>query len=436
MVTGVTAQDNSPYSRYGIGDLSPNTNIFNRAMGGISAAYANPLSVNYLNPASYAAFIINKNIATGEVYSGRVVLDVGINLDSRTLRETNNPVKFTSPNTFFSYLNVGLPIKKNWGASFGLRPVSKVSYRVVRTELLTDPVNQTNIDTALTEFSGNGGSYLASFGTGFAIKKLRIGFNFGYLFGKKDYSSKRTIVNDTVTYARANYETAGSFGNIYWNGGLQYVIDLKNHATLTLGAYGNLEQKINAYQDRKIETFSRDANGQDLRIDSVYEENDVKGKIIYPSGFGAGILYEKQVDFEKKTGGWLVGADYSGAKWSNYRYYGVSDSVQDNWEIRVGGQIQPFPGRNYWSNVTYRGGFFVGEDYLKFDNKLPVYGFSLGVGLPMAFNRQVPGQVSNINLSFEYIKRGNNTNLIKENLFRFSLGFSLSDNWFGRRKYD
>ena len=34
------AQDNSPYSRYGLGDLHPNTNILNRGMAGLSAAYS------------------------------------------------------------------------------------------------------------------------------------------------------------------------------------------------------------------------------------------------------------------------------------------------------------------------------------------------------------------------------------------------------------
>ena len=31
------AQENSPYSRYGLGDLAPNHNVFSRGMGGISA---------------------------------------------------------------------------------------------------------------------------------------------------------------------------------------------------------------------------------------------------------------------------------------------------------------------------------------------------------------------------------------------------------------
>ena len=54
----------------------------------------------------------------------------------------------------------------------------------------------------------------------------------------------------------------------------------------------------------------------------------------------------------------------------------------------------------------------------------------------MAISRQAPNQATFINLAIEYVKRGNNDNQLKENLFRFSLGFSLSDIWFIKRKYE
>jgi hypothetical protein len=98
--------------------------------------------------------------------------------------------------------------------------------------------------------------------------------------------------------------------------------------------------------------------------------------------------------------------------------------------------LRPVPKRNYFSNVAYRAGFFIGPDYIKVDKKLPVFGATLGLGLPLAQSRQAPGQATVINMAFEFIKRGNNDNLLKENLFRFSLGFSLSDVWFVKRKYD
>ena len=50
----LTAQENSPYSRYGIGDISPNHNILTRGMGGISAGIADNFSVNFTNPASFS----------------------------------------------------------------------------------------------------------------------------------------------------------------------------------------------------------------------------------------------------------------------------------------------------------------------------------------------------------------------------------------------
>ena len=38
----LNAQDNSPYSRFGLGDLHPGSNIYNRGMAGLSAAYSDP----------------------------------------------------------------------------------------------------------------------------------------------------------------------------------------------------------------------------------------------------------------------------------------------------------------------------------------------------------------------------------------------------------
>ena len=113
------------------------------------------------------------------------------------------------------------------------------------------------------------------------------------------------------------------------------------------------------------------------------------------------------------------------------------DSVRNSWELRVGGQLTPYPqDRNYFSNITYRAGFFVGPDYIQVGNKLTRIGGSFGMGLPMALNRQAINQFTIINVAFEFSKRGNSSNLLRENLFRLSLGFSLSDIWFAKRKYD
>jgi hypothetical protein len=126
-------------------------------------------------------------------------------------------------------------------------------------------------------------------------------------------------------------------------------------------------------------------------------------------------------------------------KWSDYRIYGQPDSLRNKWELRVGGELRPSLGaarKSYWGNVAYRMGFFMGPDYVKVDGNLPVFGVSLGAGLPLKNWNRLNNQVTIINLAFEFIKRGNNSNLLKENLFRLSFGFSLSDLWFAKKKYE
>ena len=434
----INAQDNSPYSRYGLGDISPNTNIVNRGMGSFSAAYADPLSINFTNPASYASFLAYSEERSRKSVSGRVLFDVGLNITNHTLREGSTANKFASSDILFSYLQVGLPVKKNWGLSFGLRQLTRIGYKIDRFERLFDSNTGLPIDSAATEFSGDGGVFLATIGTGFAIRNFTIGVNVGYLFGKKEYDTKRLFINDTVAYNSSHHSTKTSFGKVYANGGIQYKIDLSKKLLLRLGAYGSLQQKLNAQQDILRETIVGTPTAGDLRLDSVYEQKGVKGQIIYPAGYGFGFVLEKKPDLQNnKYGNWLIGADFVTNNWSEYRYYGTIDSVQDNWELRVGGQIRPEPKKNYFSNVNYRGGLFIGQDYVHVENKLPLFGLSFGLGLPVAnYSNLARNQASFINLAFEYVKRGNNSDLMKENIFRISVGLSLTDIWFSKHKYD
>jgi hypothetical protein len=447
--TFVFAQDNSPYSRYGLGDFVPNTHIINRAMGGVSAAFNNSLSINFNNPASYSAFLTYMEERTKKSLYGRVLFDVGLNFDDHSLKEKNSTQKFSSSNAIFSYMQVGVPVKNNWGLNFGLRQISRIGYDLFRSERLFDPISGNMIDSVLTEFKGDGGSSLASAGTGFSIldksigdpkdnrrQSLSLGLNFGYLFGKKEYSTKRIFVNDTVNYKSSSHSTKTGFGNVFFNFGIQYRVDLQNNFQLNLGAYGNMKQTLNGNQDIVRETFVPSTNG-DIRLDSVYEQSGIKGKITYPANYTIGFFLAKKPDEKnKKIGTWLLGADFIQTQWSQYRFYNAIDSVKNNWELRIGGEIRPQPKSNYFSNVSYRGGFFVGTDYILVGNKLPLFGASFGLGLPLAnYNRLAQGQASIINLSLEYIKRGNNSNLLKDNIFRLSIGLSFSDLWFAKRRY-
>ncbi|MBO9660872.1 MAG: hypothetical protein J7527_18765, partial [Chitinophagaceae bacterium] len=195
-----------------------------------------------------------------------------------------------------------------------------------------------------------------------------------------------------------------------------------------------------ASQDVIRETYYYDQTLGNTRIDSAYESKDVKGKIVYPSSFTVGFALRRNFDFEQKKGDWLVGVDLVRNNWDEFRNYGAIDpTVKSNWQVRVGGQVRPFPEANYFSNVAYRAGFFVGPDYVQVDNqKLNTWGASVGFGLLVSnFSRTTaPNQVTVINLALEYSRRGNNESALKESMFRVSIGLSLSDLWFMKRKYD
>ena len=248
LVGVVNAQDNSPYSRYGIGDLVPQTNIITRSMGGITAAYIDNLSVNFNNPAAFASFQSFREKRSKKMASGRAVADFGVNVDRRNLQQPGNSNNFVASNALFSYVQVGVPLRQGWGMGFGIRPVSRISYNIYRNERLYDPISGNNIDSSSTLFQGDGGSYLASLGTGFNIyqrerkgleEKLSVGFNVGYLFGRKDFSSRRSLINDSVLYAQANYQTLTNYSNLVFTAGFQYRLPITSTLAVTIGALRN-----------------------------------------------------------------------------------------------------------------------------------------------------------------------------------------------------
>ena len=422
------AQDNSPWSRYGLGDLVPSGNIANRGMGGVSAAYTDFQAINFLNPASYGSF-----------GAQRAIFDVGLDINSRTLRNPGGS-NYTSSNAYIPYIAAGFQIKPQkskmgWGLVFGLRPITKVSYNIVsRTRISAG-------DSMATQYEGNGGSYQAFAGTGIAIKNFSIGVNGGYRFGSKDYSTRVFLLNDTVPdrYTPGIKDVKNNFGGAFAELGLQYRIPFNKTTSLTLGAYGSLQSKMKVRKDEKFESaFLAGESGIITRIDSVFQESDVRGTIEYPSSYGFGIMYDA-TDKSKLS----IGADFTTTKWKDYRYFNTADLLQNSWQIKAGAQFIPniqAEGKRtgYWSSVVYRAGFnYSLEPYTVTGNDMKSYGVSLGIGLPIRrFTFADINRSNFVNAAVEFGQRGNKTSPLRENYFRFSLGFCLSDVWFIKRKYD
>ena len=406
------AQENSPYSRYGLGDLIPAQNILSRSMGGLSTAFTDYQAVNFSNPASYTGLKIT-------------TLDIGLDYTSRTLRTLNPPKKFTSANLVPSYVQIGLPLskKREWGMNLGLRPVSRINYEIfTRTRV-------PNVDSIQYKYVGYGGSYQAYMGMAYGTKSLSVGFNAGYMFGNKEYSTRVSFINDTVKYKSTSSTDTSNFGGLFLNLGVQYKIKLSKQYTLRLGATANLQSTLNATRSITRETIDFSPTVGIVVVDSIYKGQNQKGEIIYPSSWTAGFMIERN---EK----WMAGAEINVDKWGDYRYYGEADKLKNSFMARVGGQFMPDnKSTKYWNRVVYSAGFMIGTDPIFYSKRVGYYAFTFGTRLPVRRSGYT-NQYTTVNTAFEIGFRGNKTNEISENIFRFSLGLNLSDVWFIKRKYE
>ena len=427
------AQENSPYSRFGMGDLVPSQSISSRSMGGISAGFIDifPIgkvttSLNINNPASLG-------------YLKSTIFDFGVEVDRKTLRSNTTPQKYTAKNAIISYFQLGLPIstpkmlKKDMsmGLSFGLRPVTKVNYRIVAGTYLR------GIDTVGTLYEGTGGINQVNISSGLRIKKFNIGVTAAYNFGNKETSSKREfLVDDSLRYSSSNQVVQTNFNGLSTTIGTQYAFLLKDSANIIIGATANLQHSLNGKRDKLDETFIFGTNNEILNIDTVRFINGEVGKIKMPGSYTVGFTYSD------KDAHWIIGSDINFAQWSNYRNYGQSDAVKNTTKFHVGAQY--FPAKlttlasKYWQFVKYRAGFYYGNDYINLGAKRPDYAFTFGTGMPLTSLRRFgASEFVILNTGIEIGQRGNRVNQsLREGVFRVNFGVSIStSSWFQKRKY-
>ncbi|MCA6446380.1 MAG: hypothetical protein IM562_04395, partial [Chitinophagaceae bacterium] len=130
---------------------------------------------------------------------------------------------------------------------------------------------------------------------------------------------------------------------------------------------------------------------------------------------------------------------YTTTQWTRYRFYNQPDALNNSWMLKLGAQISPNPiaSNNYLRSINYRIGFNYGQDYINADGKgLKVFAVSLGAGLPIRKWRAYETQYTTMQTALQIGKRGSASNNITETYIQFSVGFSLSDIWFIKRRYD
>ncbi|MEM7102016.1 MAG: hypothetical protein AAF502_02720 [Bacteroidota bacterium] len=420
-------QDNSPYSRYGIGNLLPQYFAPQGAMGGISTAYNSFYHLNPSNPASYAAL-------------SYTAFEAGLYYKFTNVNSEAGSVNTNTGN--LSYIALGFPIFNplnratlakdkpvDWGMSFGLKPFSQVAYDIAQTGEID------SIGTVNYLFQGNGQLYKLYYGTGIRYKGFSAGFNIGLLFGNTS-QLRRVEFDDLVNAFLDDLNDNTNHSGFIYDIGLQYEYVFgkledpeeerkrRSKRRLLIGLRGNGTYKV---RTNSVQNYQRAALGYGL--DTISFSEELTGRAKMPAEVSIGLAM-------KQDGKWMIGGDFTWSGWGSFEHPNLIAPLEDAWRVSIGGEYTPNERsfKNYFYRIRYRAGAFYALDpRVVGGEQLTTYGVTFGMGFPVKANPQK--KPSFINLGFEFGRLGD-SDLIMENYFRLNLAFTFNDNsWFFKRKF-
>ena len=428
-------KQNSPYSRYGIGDPLPHYFPSHAAMGGVTAGFHDPYHLNLANPASYA-FLRATSLETG-LYAKRSRYDSGE--ETRDIWSGN-----------MSYLALGFTLKSpinevldrskspwQFGMGFALTPYSLIGYDVSTAQNFSGP-EFPDVDSIANNFIGSGGSYRLVWTSAAKYKNTAFGVNLGWLFGKAQYENTTTFIDSFPTFQNNFRDDIGMNGFI-WGLGVQHDLVLKRDKNnrdlpidyLTVGLSMDGVSEINTRTDvLRIRSRGRLTNGQYQSADTLFYQPGQVGALTLPMRLRAGVRYVHSTKFN-------AGIEYGFEQGSAYENNARPDSSFRNASSFSFG-VEFTPDRtsynNYLKRIRYRFGGYYRQDIRVINGEgLNDIGLSAGLGFPIILPRK---QTTFINTAFEIGRLGAGT-AIEENYYRITVGFTLNDNyWFYKRRFE
>ena len=417
----VSAQDGtygaySPYSIYGIGDISQEGSAFNKSMGGVGLATRNRRFINYMNPAAVTARD-----------SLSFMADFGLQQSNKVYRQGDLR---SAHNTFNIYNFVmSFPIYRSSAFMVGITPFSDVGYDFSSIE--TDQNIIGNTGNISYDSYGTGSVYQVFAGAGVTLwKRLSLGAEAISYFGNID-----KVTN--MDYSNSSYRSINSGSDLMVRGttgkfGLQYEQKLGGDVSMIIGATYRLSTSLKgtalnyryANQDSVTDTLKNEST--DLR----------KAGLRFADELGVGISFKGG---EK----WSAEFNYLRSDWRNSGFDSASGfSVKSDTEtfsstvsqsFRAGFEIVPNRNdiRYYLRRCAYRAGVYYDQSYYKLNgNNVNSMGVTLGVTLPVF--RLYNGLTLGVDLGQRASTRNN---MIRERYATFVVGFNIHDIWFQKVQY-
>lgn len=407
---------NSPYSQYGLGQLSEQTSGFNRGMNGLGLGFREHNQVNYINPASYSS-----------IDSLTFIFDAG--LSGQITNFSENGQKKNANNADFEYAVAAFRASKHLGVSFGIIPFTNIGYNYSISGYLNGDKSTTFTNT----YNGSGGMHQIYLGAGWEfVKGLSIGANVSYIWGDID----RSVVNsysDGYINTLSKYYTA-TISNYRIDFGLQYTLPLNKKNSLTLGLTYGLGHKLNS--DPSCMVISTNTTTAVADTTSFTVNNGLE----IPTSFGAGLTWNNNNKLK-------LGADFTYQKWGDTKFpvykvindvpsYSLSDEYySDRYKLTIGGEFcNNETSRNFIDRIRFRAGASYASSYYKVNGQdgPDEISVSVGFGIPIvnAYNNR-----SILNISGQWV-RSEAPGMLKENTFRINIGITFNERWFMKWKVE
>lgn len=405
----------SPYSQYGLGALSDQSQGFNRGMSGLFQGFRNGNQVNMQNPASYSA-----------VDSLSMIFDVGVSGQFTNFKEGDAKVNAKTAN--FEYATALFRMFPKFGASIGIVPFSNIGYSYSTKQKVG-----TSSTTTTMRFSGEGGLHQAYIGFGYELfKGFSLGANASYLWGS--YERNITVASSDAYVNTLSRIYGAEVSSYKLDFGAQYQQKLSDTDQLTLGATFGLGHQLNA--DPYLIVSNTDTQTGVLKTAG----DTITNGLSIPMTFGAGIAYCHNKSL-------TIGADYLMQRWgaesfpvsseATNKYQMSNDYYQDRHKVTLGADWIPNPSlttRSLLKRTHYRVGASYATPYYKINGQdgpreLTV---SAGFGVPLtnAWNNR-----SVLNVSFQWANLSAK-NLVTENSFCVTIGLTFNERWFAKWKVD
>ena len=423
-VLPLSAQDDAynaytPYSMFGVGDISKQGTAYNKSMGGVGIATRDKRNINILNPAAVTAredksFMADFGIAQGNRYYAQH--------DMKSSYNTFN---------FYDFV-ISFPVYKSLAMYVGVTPYSDLGYKM--SSKVTDPSIIANTGVINNTVQGYGGLTNVFIGAGIDVTKgLSVGLEGQYYFGNLHKTNDFAMGNST-------YRSISSGFNMDLNAftgklGVQYETRISKNVSAVIGATYKLGASLRGNVER-FEIQSISSINDSTPSPRSYVDTLGRGQVKLAGEMGFGIAL-------KGGDKWTAEINYIRSDWSSsgmskvLGFASVGNAVfsaSTAQSVRAGFSIVPNRNdiRYYRKRVTYRAGAYWDQAYCKLDGKtINAVGVTLGATLP------VFSWSNGLTLGVDLGQRGALTgNLVRERYVNFNIGINIFDIWFIKPRYN